>query len=813
MDFKAEKTTQEIAARNKKLMDNLLSIIGDGHNTLMRFEKEATDNGRFPSKDLRALMDVVWKLCAEPPVGKLRDLYSDLFQKAGIYLSTGPHNDINYQEKAEWARSLSTIAEKAKNELSESIRNEEFSEDELRLPAGIGCFPREEQSIEKENEYLKKEENMMMVALPKDSLLSNEYDEDIVSTEDAADEIIEKFDAEKDMEKKLIIFADVSNAADFQVDKGGCGANLTRIMTDHLLLDENGNVKPNAREILEQAADVVAGWRLTAYRKMKESGNEDERWWDEFLRAETLARTLDMLPRSFRGLDGLMGEMIGKAMKKKASEEEINGMHEIDMVGSGKISGKRQHALKNLYLSALSERYPNLVTGDDYANSLLAIRRGLSNVLIFSEKYKYNNELSEISIKLGTLAEITKNRSNGRSQDMSRSYAKYTAESIASFMEKEALSTDWFKEDNDLRTDMLMALNLADQDEWEKFSEREELLRERAEKIKLGREELTDFFNAQSSSSSDTLNKLIAANKGTEEERTTKLSNIIEKRYGLGKEFSTRLAAAVKVQLARYKDPVDHWDSTAAFLNETLGKLSDQSMSDFSISSKGGELKAEYVPKLRESSLKMMQSVKKWNSPEAEYAVKLKALLDAPEALDEMKEMFDTKKKYRMLNWNSSEYNDAKEAVDSFTKERNKLMRMTAGFKGRELTDDERKQLDDQIRKTGIKMDECIESLQEYVSKEGTGEMEDKAQAAGLARIAGAKGMLNVFIRAGEIELNVAGMQENIKKDSVKVKKISELYQEEYKKTGKEGGKDRHRRAASATRDKAKAPQAPVQKR
>ena len=184
------------------------------------------------------------------------------------------------------------------------------------------------------------------------------------------------------------------------------------------------------------------------------------------------------------------------------------------------------------------------------------------------------------------------------------------------------------------------------------------------------------------------------------------------------------------------------------------------------------------------------------------YSGRLKGLLEAPESFDMMKDMFDTKKNYRLFNWNSSEYNDARDALESFTKERDRLIKMTDELSGRELTADETEKLRAQIRKTGLIMEDCISAVNNYVKKEGNGEITEKSQAAGLARIAGAKGMMDFFLKTGAVTINDPQNREIIRKDSVKVKKLSELYREEFHKAEKEGTKDRHRSAAKAAKTK-----------
>ena len=180
----------------------------------------------------------------------------------------------------------------------------------------------------------------------------------------------------------------------------------------------------------------------------------------------------------------------------------------------------------------------------------------------------------------------------------------------------------------------------------------------------------------------------------------------------------------------------------------------------------------------------------------------LKALLQDPGAFDRMKEMFDTKKNYRLLNWNSSEYNDAKKALDDFTKERDSLLKLADSYDGRELTEAEDKALNDQIDRANEKIAGCVDTLEKYIRKEGMEDITNKSQGAGLARITGAKGLADIFIKADKdlADRFPDEIKQSVNKDKIKLRSYSELYKEEYQKAEKEGTKDRHRNAAKSAK-------------
>jgi hypothetical protein len=231
-------------------------------------------------------------------------------------------------------------------------------------------------------------------------------------------------------------------------------------------------------------------------------------------------------------------------------------------------------------------------------------------------------------------------------------------------------------------------------------------------------------------------------------------------------------------------------------------------MNDYRISRKGDRLKADHRPRLRDESIRQIISTESRDIGEKRYGDKLLGLLERPEDFDTMKEMFDTKKNYRLLNWNSSEYNDAKEALDSFAKERDKLIEMADGYEGRRLTAEEKKALNDQIRVAGEKREKCVKALYDYIKKEGVSDTSAKSQTAGYARIMGAKGIMDVFIKtAPELTSRLSDpVKQAMKNDRIKVRNYSELFREEYKNAERSGKRDRHRTAAEAAKQRTDKP-------
>ncbi len=116
-------------------------------------------------------------------------------------------------------------------------------------------------------------------------------------------------------------------------------------------------------------------------------------------------------------------------------------------------------------------------------------------------------------------------------------------------------------------------------------------------------------------------------------------------------------------------------------------------------------------------------------------------LLNYPDAINEYKDMLDTKHHLRVIRWNSSKYNNARDAVSDFVRHRDRIVdRINGRLPHGEKLDEDFQKLVDDYRK-------CASSLKEYVNKVLPGEKQltDKSNSAGIARAAGALGLLEEF--------------------------------------------------------------------
>ena len=166
----------------------------------------------------------------------------------------------------------------------------------------------------------------------------------------------------------------------------------------------------------------------------------------------------------------------------------------------------------------------------------------------------------------------------------------------------------------------------------------------------------------------------------------------------------------------------------------------------------------------------------------------LKRMLMHPDSLDSFKVMFDTKKTARLVNWNSTQYNNANRAISSFQKNRDTVVKLMTGD---EIPDPEK--MKDAIKNLQSSYGECRTSLQEYCAKvlADPNSLDKKSTSAGIARAAGATGALGEFL-GKPVSFD----------NKVKVKKYAEIFREEMSNQKTAGNHNKHRRAASNSMEK-----------
>ena len=803
------KTIKDIEERNKRLTGPVYRFNSEAAEKVNEYEREAAINNRAPSVPFSELMDSVLMFGTELPVDRLPDAYRDVIAKADTFIYS-PKTDIGHAEKVRFANMIKSQAQTALAELNTAIEFGDFTEKELKLPGDSTYFPVDTRKIEKNNALLEKEKDYEPVPEPEDYRVLP-GDSDIVIGPEAAKELLfKRCDAIPDIKGKLTLLADVHAAANLGIMKPGFDTTLTEALQDHIMLDENGNHRADIADIKQAAAELIADWRIAAYRELKKSGRNDAKWCKEITRSEALTPISYMNdPVERYGIEFEDLKQVSlDYMNTKVSKEEKDDMDRLGLSDTTGVSTARKYALEGQSFKELSGRLPGIVMDEDYIRSLSSMKNGLNSAAGSSDIYRENTELKRIQSSMDTLSKMAALRSASSSHAAATFYSKRTAHRIKNFMENEALDAGWYDKDNEVKKSLMGMLDFTDRDLAESYIKKEAVLKERAENINHGRDRLGDFFDEQSAASRDTMKKLVAESRKDQKQSVAKMAAIIEKRYGLGKEFSLELAKgakkAIDAAVKAEKDPEASWDSTAALMKDALKNTENRRVKDYRISRKGDSVKADFLPKLRDENLESVLETEKAGNGEQYYGNRIKGLLADPEAFDTMREMFDTKKNSRLFNWNSSEYNDAKDALESFAKERDKLIRMADKCEGRTITKDEEEKLSEQIRKTGLKRDKCIKALDAYISKEGMGEAADKSQAAGYARIMGAKGIIDVFMKSDPRVTNMIsqGIEQSVTKDRVKVKNYSDLFKEEYKKAERSGKKDRHRTAAKAVKQR-----------
>ncbi|MBQ4242396.1 MAG: Fic family protein [Lachnospiraceae bacterium] len=807
------KTAEDTADRNRKLLSPIERFREVEGIKIDGFEREALLNNRAPSVPFSELMDSVLMFRAGLPVDQLPGAYRNLISKADAYIF-GPRTDVDREEKVRWAQSIKSQAQTALAELNTAVEFGDFTAEELKLPAAGDFFSVNKKKIEKNNALLASEQGYEPLPAPADYQAGEELSDTVLYPEAVRDMILKRCDEIPDIKGKLELLADLNAASNLGILRPEYDM-VTEALQDHILLDANGNKRADIEDIKQAAAEIVADWRIQAYREMKETGRPDAKWSKEIIRSEALTPALSMMDEAVERYGVVMDDLkvVSQAyMNTKLTKEEQDEMTKLGISDTTGISNVRKYPLDIRAYKDLSARLPGLTIDDGYMRSLASLKNDLNQAAASSDLYRDDARIKRIAGSLDTLSSMASLRSGYSSHAAATAYSLQTSLRIKSFMENEALDQSWYAKGNEVRNKLLDTLKFTNRPMASRYIEKETILRERAENISHGRQQLDDFFEEQSGASKDTLKKLVAANGKNKNESVAKMAVIIEKRYGLGREFSMELAKGVKNAIdtaaKTEKDPVSSWKSTADLMKDAVKNTSCARMNDYRISRKGDRVKADHRPRLRDESIRQIISTESRDIGEKCYGDKLLGLLERPEDFDTMKEMFDTKKNYRLLNWNSSEYNDAKEALDSFAKERDKLIEMADGYEGRRLTAEEKKALNDQIRVAGEKREKCVKALYDYIKKEGVSDTSAKSQTAGYARIMGAKGIMDVFIKTDpELTSRLSDpVKQAMKNDRIKVRNYSELFREEYKNAERSGKKDRHRTAAKAAKQRTDKP-------
>ncbi len=194
---------------------------------------------------------------------------------------------------------------------------------------------------------------------------------------------------------------------------------------------------------------------------------------------------------------------------------------------------------------------------------------------------------------------------------------------------------------------------------------------------------------------------------------------------------------------------------------------------------------------------KIAQAVGRYNNAVAAHpedgqpvADNLMRLIKHPEAVDEFKDMLDTKHHARYIRWNSGLYNDTKDAVKSFQKHRNKLIKLINKQGNNEA------KIQEEIKTLTDRYQRCCNLLPRYESKvlKNGQDLTDKSTDAGFARAVGVTGLKNEFLKGADQNLVLNAQARNKLK---KVKSYNELFQQEMAKRTLKNKGGKHRSAAT----------------
>jgi len=197
------------------------------------------------------------------------------------------------------------------------------------------------------------------------------------------------------------------------------------------------------------------------------------------------------------------------------------------------------------------------------------------------------------------------------------------------------------------------------------------------------------------------------------------------------------------------------------------------------------------------------QSLKLLNEKQREY-------LQNPQRLSELAALFETKKHARIANWNSGAYNDARSALESFRAEVVTFRRFVEEHYGKPYFDEGVEKQMEFLADKEAKLTAAMTAYVNKVTAGGTKGVEDMTQAAGAARLSGARGLLELVGGSAAhavtdpAEKKNGAASDNRREERVRETSFERLYTAKYQqlKEGKE--KNAHRRAASFAQDELK---------
>ena len=867
--LRTEYSPQEIIARNKALHDNMEALGNMAGRELRALSAAGAAEGRLNSARFTAFANALRNVTAPVELKSLPAELKKLTDAARAYAAAPESGELG-ERRRELAGRAAELAERTARELNAAIRTGRYDETELGNIYSIysDAFSPSVEAIMTNIRAVQNE-----IPLP-DRENVNAVNGPAALTEDVAARLIARFDSLQTYDEKVTFYIDCASLnlrGNLLPDSSG---EVFEALERHIFLDEAGELRPNAvNEFMEAAARLNARWRVEAERVRQETGLEDHNLSVNSVRADTIAQNLFHLinskapygfenqPVRIRNAQGQWedvkktlseettvnvrrrnaqgqwenvekilpagttvnvnwGDHFKQYMQEVIERETANAgidIENIDMLTFNNISGARKYELSIRTKLELMNNLPEGTVIDERFAAALRTEAGALRGMAEDLGGPDNNTgLMNIISSLDSLSEMThKSYLNSETSGVVCSGVKDLSMQIYNYLENRSLNKKWLTEKGVVRDELTRVLKGLSPEMSEVWEKRKDIVSRNAETLQGKKDALITFFKDQSAKGTDTLKKIVAAaENGDKEGRIDRISQVINKRYGLGEELSRQMAGEAVwhiEEVARLgKNVSDIYKSSYMFMRDLTLNMNDRKLVDFNITGKNKKINAEYSPKARGNNVEdMARNIaedERLRDAGVEYG-KLKSLLMDPERIDSLREMLNTGKRAGLFNWNSGEYTNLKEALETFCENRDELLKAIMDAKGGLKDDDMKQDLADKVGLASEALKEAIRCTGIYANKVLGGEsVMDKSQDAGLVRAAAVFGLQEAFREMSPEAYREAapqmGGQRLSEAEKIRVKNFTKLYQEEFAKENMDLKSNRHANAAERARQR-----------
>ena len=833
---------RETADRNNRLIDTF-KVLDDIHDyELAAFCNAGTEEGHLDSPEFDGF---VMAFRDFKTGNRIKDLPADcekLIEAAEKY-AKNPESGILGEKRLKLCERVIEAATAAKTSLNHDIRMGYYDENELNAVFCMDHFEAFSISADDVADNITCLRNEAGSAPIEPEQAEPEAVAGILNDNVAA-KLIEKYDSLATEKEKITFYADCIMLVEGGNLLPNGGEETLELLERHMFMEGN-ELRPHAVDnFMAVIRDVNADWKIEAARKQIESGSKDANISLAMARANALSNrlgtfmTVKELPYNLtkgameqdpatgtwkqimtddpdRGRVPASWDMhyrkfFGDEIKKRAPEIDFD---KIDIITLQGISNSREQEILMKNKLEVMKSMPEGTTMDPgFAASLKKTASDLRNLTGDLGGIQSNKGVGHIADSMDSLAEIV-NKSYQMSRDSGGSVKAMAdvSRQISNYIEYKSMDPQWGTEKRVIKESLLATLKALSPGMYENWQKREEKVKETAGRVRDNKEALSSYFKEQSSKGRDTLEKIVKARIGGDDKGSReRIRDIINKRYGLGQELSDELAgeamrylnkgAEIGVDVAKY------YDTSYQFMDHLTRTADSLRFADYEVERKDGKVNVQFVPKVRGEKLKTVGTVLDqnglWETKE-DNLVFLKGVLQEPERIDRLREMLETGKRMKLFNWNSTEYNKLKESLKDFCEKRDEVLRLINNdeYMRDELPEDKKNELNAKIRGLTDSLATAVTDTRVYSDKVlGGGSIMDKTQNAGVVRAAAAFGLREAFAElAPEVADAIAPAAQRPQlssEEKIRVKKFTQLYNEEYAKEKKAANSNRHRNAA-----------------